>query len=194
MSISSNSKLKAALTWPGQTRPAVALCSRPTRLSSSRSARVTFSQRWQPAIAHLTGTCLGISPILQQQLREGRACAQGVQRQLLSWLRRGKIPASGGPGQRLAHRRRPLNAENAVRTTGLLTAGRNRDHKTAVFRPRIQIMDEDALNLGGLGKHWLAKSIHTPSNHRQDPLPRGRQDDDGGGAVPDGRRFGYRLP
>ena len=31
----------------------------------------------------------------------------------------------GGPGHRLAYRKGPLNAENAVRTTGLLTAGRN---------------------------------------------------------------------
>ena len=69
MSISSNSKLKAAFTWAGHTTPAVALFSRPTRLSSSRSARVIFSRRWQPAMAHLTGTLLGISPILQRQIK-----------------------------------------------------------------------------------------------------------------------------
>ena len=35
------------------------------------------------------------SPILQRQLEEGgRACAQGVQRQLLSWLRRGNNPCT----------------------------------------------------------------------------------------------------
>ena len=45
MSISSNSKLKAAYTWAGQTRPAVALFSRPTRISSSRSAMVIFGRR-----------------------------------------------------------------------------------------------------------------------------------------------------
>ena len=95
MSISSNSKLKAAFTWAGQTTPAAALFSRPTRLSSSRSARVIFSLRWQPAMAHLTGTFLGISPILQRQLRGGgRACAQGVQRQLLPCLRRGNNPCT----------------------------------------------------------------------------------------------------
>ena len=32
----------------------------------------------------------------------------------------------GSPGNRLEHRKGPLNAENAVRTTGVLTAGRNR--------------------------------------------------------------------
>ena len=56
MSILSNSKLKAAFTSAGQTMPAVALFSRPTRLSSSRSARVILTRRWQPAMAHLTGT------------------------------------------------------------------------------------------------------------------------------------------
>ena len=71
MSISSNSKLKAAFTSVGQTTTAVALFSRPTRRSSSRSARVIFTRRWQPGMAHLTGTLLGISPILQQQLKEG---------------------------------------------------------------------------------------------------------------------------
>ena len=71
MSISSNSKLKAAFTWAGQTRPAVALFSRPIRLSSSRSARVILIRRWQPGMAHLTGTFLGISLILQRQLKEG---------------------------------------------------------------------------------------------------------------------------
>ena len=71
MSMSSNSKLKAALTWAGHTRPAVALFSRPSRLSSSRSVRVILIRRWQPAMAHLTGTLLGISLILQRQLREG---------------------------------------------------------------------------------------------------------------------------
>jgi hypothetical protein len=41
-------------------------------------------RRWQPGMAHLTGTFLGISPILQRQLKEGVwACAQGVQRQLV---------------------------------------------------------------------------------------------------------------
>ena len=37
----------------------------------------------------------------------------------------------GSPGQRLAHRKGPLNAENAVRTTGVLTAGRNRGTEQA---------------------------------------------------------------
>ena len=71
MSISSNSKLKAAFTWAGQTMPAVALFSRPSRLSSSRSTRVILIRRWQPAMAHLTGTLLGIPLILQGQLKEG---------------------------------------------------------------------------------------------------------------------------
>ena len=54
-------ELKAAFTSAGQTMPAVALFSRSTRLSSSRSARVILIRRWQPAMAHLTGTLLGIS-------------------------------------------------------------------------------------------------------------------------------------
>ena len=64
-------ELKAAFTSAEQTTPAVALFSRPTRLSSSRSARVILIRRWQPAMAHLTGTLLGISLILQRQLKEG---------------------------------------------------------------------------------------------------------------------------
>ncbi len=69
MSISSNSKLKAAFSSAGQTTPAVALFSRPTRLSSSRSARVILVRRWQPGMTHLTGTLLGISLILQRIAR-----------------------------------------------------------------------------------------------------------------------------
>ena len=85
MSISSNSKLKAAFTWAGHTTPAVALFSRPTRLSSSRSARVIFSRRWQPAMAHLTGTLLAISPILQRQFKVGfEDVAQGGEPHQLS--------------------------------------------------------------------------------------------------------------
>ncbi len=43
----------------------------------------------------------------------------------------GKSLHTGSPGQRLAHRKGPLNAENAVRTTGLLTAGRK--HRLGVL-------------------------------------------------------------
>ena len=126
MSISSNSKLKAALTWAVHTTPAVALFSRPTRLRSSRSARVIFSRRWQPAMAHLTGTFLGISPILQRQLEEGGGHASRVfSVGLYLGCGVGKSLHPSSPGQRLAPRKGPLNAENAVRTTGLLTGGRN---------------------------------------------------------------------
>ena len=126
MSISSNSKLKAALTWPGQTRPAVALFSRPTRLSSSRSARVILIRRWQSAMADLTGTLLGISPILQRQLKEGAGMRAGCSAStfilVAEWDQSLHL---GSPGHRLANREGPVNAENALRTTGLLTAGRN---------------------------------------------------------------------
>ena len=44
------------------------------------------------------------------------------------------------PGNRLPHRKGPLNAENAVRTTGLLTAGR---------KPRIGVF---CLNVHN--DHW----------------------------------------
>ena len=44
----------------------------------------------------------------------------------------------GSPGHRLAHRKGPLNAENAVRTTGLLTAGRN----PGTERTRLPAVDE----------------------------------------------------
>ena len=82
-------------------------------------------------MAHLTDTFLAISPILQQQPEGGRTCAQGVQRPtfiLVAAWEQSLHP--GGPGQRLAHRKGPLNAENAVRTTGLLTAGRNPGDRT----------------------------------------------------------------
>ena len=80
MSISSNSKLKAAFTWYGQTTPAVALFSRPTRLSSSRWARVILRRRWQPAMAHLIWTFPAISPMLQRPGKETvRTCLPDVQ-------------------------------------------------------------------------------------------------------------------
>ena len=59
-------------------QPAVAWFSRPTRLSSSRSARVILIRRLLPAMAHLTDTFLGISPILQRQLEEGGEHARRV--------------------------------------------------------------------------------------------------------------------
>ena len=131
MSISSNSKLKAAFTWAVHTTPAVALFSRPTRLSSSRSARVNLIRRWQPAMAHLTGTFLGISPILQRQLEEGGGHASRVfSVGLYLGCGVGKSLHPSSPGQRLAPRKGPLNAENAVRTTGLLTAGHNQGART----------------------------------------------------------------
>ena len=42
----------------------------------------------------------------------------------------GKSLHPGRPGHRLAHRKGPLNAENAARTTGLLTAGRTPGGRT----------------------------------------------------------------
>ena len=40
----------------------------------------------------------------------------------------------GSPGNRLEYRKGPLNADNAVRTTGLLTAGRNPGDRTDPVR------------------------------------------------------------
>ena len=109
MSISSNPKLKAALTWAGHTAPAVALFSRPTSLSSSRSARVILSRRWQPGMAHLTGTLLGIPPILHRQLKEGvsgmrAACSASTFISVAEWE---QSLHPGSPGHRLAHRKGP---------------------------------------------------------------------------------------
>ena len=127
MSISSNSKLKAALTWAGHTTPAMALFSRPTRLSSSRSARVIFSRRWQPGMAHFAGTLLGISSILQRQLEEGAGMRAGGSASTVILVAEWKQSLhSGSPEHRLARREGPLNAENAVRTTGLASSRRNR--------------------------------------------------------------------
>ena len=113
-SISSNSKLKAAFTWAGQTRPAVALlrsdaagCTRgpggresggvgldasllpqwPARVRRRacegrlRVLVVILIRRWQPGMAHLTGTLLGIQPPILQRGSSSRgqgfrACAQ----------------------------------------------------------------------------------------------------------------------
>ena len=150
MSISSNSKLKAALTWAVHTTPAVALFSRPTRLSSSRSARVNLIRRWQPGMAHLAGTLVGIPPILQRQLKEGggqarRVCSVG----LYLGCGVGKSLHPSSPGQRLAPRKGPLNAENAVRTTGLLTAGRNPGDRTC---PVYQLLTTKGNNVAFEGQ------------------------------------------
>ena len=93
--------------------------------------------RWQPAMAHLTWTLFwAFPPILQQQPEEGgRTCAQGVQRQLVSWLRRGNNPCTQVVLGKDSHTgKEPVNAENTVRTTGVLTAGRNRGDSTDPVR------------------------------------------------------------
>ena len=140
MSISSNSKLKAALTWAGQTRPAAAWFSRPTRLSSSRSARVILIRRWQPGMAHLTGTFLGIPPNFTTTARgRGSAMRAGCSAStfiLVAVWEQSLHP--GSPGHRLANREGPLNAENALRTTGLLTGGRKPGDRTGPVCQRLK--------------------------------------------------------
>ena len=155
MSISSNSKLKAALTWTGQTRPAVALFSRPTRLSSSRSARVILSRRRQPAIAHLTGTFLGIPPNFTTTAQGGGGHARRVfSVNLYLGCGVGKSLHPSSPGQRLAHRKGPLNAENAVRTTGLLSTGRNPGDRT--YLTQLPIAGPESI-LGSRTKRWSGR-------------------------------------
>ena len=94
-----------------------------------------MSRRWQPAIAHLTWTFLGILPnfttTAQRQLKEGARHARRVfSVNLYLGCGVGKYLHPSSPGQRLAHRKGPLNAENAVRTTGLLTTGRDPGDRT----------------------------------------------------------------
>ena len=76
----------------------MALFSRPTRLSSSRSPRVIFSLRWQPAMAHLAGTFLGISPNITTTAQGG---GSGHARRVRDWrgiTAKGLVyPASDGP-------------------------------------------------------------------------------------------------
>ena len=125
MSISSNSKLKALhMGGANDSSRSIVLASHPPKFLAFGEGHL------QPAVAAGNGafdrTFLGISPILQRKGKEGvPGWAQDVQRQLFSWLRCGEILHTGSSGHRLAHWKGLLNAENAVRTTGLLTAGRN---------------------------------------------------------------------
>ena len=70
----------------------------------------------------------GHFPILQRQLKEGGSgmragCSAST---FILVAERDQYLHPSSPGHRLAHRKGPLNAGNAVRTTGLLIAGRNR--------------------------------------------------------------------
>ena len=86
----------------------MALFSRPTRLSSSRSATVIFSRRWQPGMAHLSGTVLGISPILQQQPRGFGHARKEFSVNVYLACGAGKSLNPGGPGRRHAQQKGPL--------------------------------------------------------------------------------------
>ena len=72
-------------------------------------------------MAHLTGTFLGISPILQRQLEEGSGMRAGCPASTFTLVAEWEQSLRpGSPGNRLAHQKGPLNAENAVRTTGVM--------------------------------------------------------------------------
>ena len=130
MSMSSNSKLKAAFTWAGQTRPAVALFSAshspqflafgeghlPLVVAGSDGA---FDRHFSGHFPNITTTARGV----------GHACRVFSVNYYLG-CGAGKSLHPCGPGQRRAHRKGPLNAENAVRPTGLLTAGRNPEDRS----------------------------------------------------------------
>ena len=60
----------------------------------------------------------------------------------------GKSLHSGSPGHRLANRKGPVKAEIAVRTTGLLTAGRNPGDRTG---PRCQLLTTEGKNVPSEG-------------------------------------------
>ena len=98
----------------------------PGKKISGQRFKVIFSRRRQPVIAHLTGTFLGNFPnFTATASRRAGGHARSVF-SVNSYLGCG-VGKSLPPvslGYRLAHRKGSLNAENAVRTTGLPIAGR----------------------------------------------------------------------
>ena len=90
----------------------------------------------------------------------------------------------GNPEHRLAHRKRPLNAENAVRTTGLLTAGRNRGAE----RARLPTVDDQ-----GQQRYFRGTITSRPLDCGLGPLHHGIVDLPGS-APPKQRRLAQLKP
>ena len=115
----------------------------------------------------------------------------------------GKSLHPSSPGQRLAPRKGPLNAENAVRTTGLLTARRNPGDRTD---PVCQLLTTEATTLLSKGNYppsaglWLRplpragvfchwRSHGAQHSHRYRWIPTGRHAGRPAGSLPPPRQL-----